>query len=306
MGEGGMSSSTLSSFQRKLPKDVEMLKINLTSKQETIVNWVLGLPCIDEWHNEESVYPEWERSHLPQPEKQDGKFLLPDNKELISYLVDPAAGDIPRYRQMAGTNPGTTRSTKNLERKIKKQSTHMEVEKKSESSSPSNGSAQEAQKEAKQMLRKVVKAAGWTENRDGKEYILSDNAGHPLDKIDTGYKNRKLASMTSPSRDGEPVTLKVNTEWWHNHSKEEQLGLICHEATHLKVHSGNGSAHRPEFWEVNIEVYKAVAESSYFQCLNWSEVAGFAVDDPNSACVDRRSESVEERRQKMKVVKNFR
>lgn len=166
--------------------------------------------------------------------------------------------------------------------------------------------AQAAQNQAKTLLREVVRSVGWTEKRNGSEYIMSDNAGHPMSKIRTGYKSRNLASMTSPSRDGKPVKLKVNTSWWDEATREEQLGLICHEATHLKVHSGNGAAHRPEFWEVNKMVYRAVAQDERFSSYDWEKVSDFAVNDPNAACVDRRCETVEERTEKMKEVRNYR
>lgn len=127
-----------------------------------------------------------------------------------------------------------------------------------------------------------------------------------MDNIKTGYKSRMWASMTSPSTDGKPVTLRVNTEWWNDASPEERLGLICHEATHLKVHSWNGAAHRPEFWEVNIDIYRELASDPEFQNYDWSKVSDFAEEDPNSNCVDRRCETVEERRERMKVIRDFR
>jgi hypothetical protein len=175
--------------------------------------------------------------------------------------------------------------------------------------------ASEAQQEAKNLLKDVVRAVGWTETREvgwgskkkKKEYLLSDNAGHPMDDIKTGYrKSGGWASITSPSRDGKSIKLQVNTDWWEEATAEEQLGLICHEAAHLKVHSGNGAAHRPEFWEVNKLVYKEVATHDDFQDYDWDKVAEFAEEDPNSNCVDRRSETVEERKEKMAEVRHYR
>lgn len=175
------------------------------------------------------------------------------------------------------------------------------------SSSRQSKSASEVQEEAKNLLKDVVRAIGWTEQRSDGEYIISDNAGHPIDNIKTSYKSRKWGSITSPNRDGRAITLKVNTGWWNSRSPEERLGLIVHEVTHLKVHSRNGgSAHRPEFWELNIDIFRKLAKHPDFQEFDWGKVGDWAVNDPNHSCVDGRSESVEERKERMKVVRTFR
>lgn len=150
------------------------------------------------------------------------------------------------------------------------------------------------------MLKNVFRAIGWVEWRRGREYAISDKGGHPLDRTRTSYCQRMWGRMTVP-RSGRPIKLSIQTEWWNDSNPGERLGLVIHEATHLKHHH-----HKPEFWEICIQNYRKVAESPYFQNVDWDEAADFAEDDPNTACVDRRCESVSERKERMRVVRNFR
>ena len=158
----------------------------------------------------------------------------------------------------------------------------------------------QAQREAVELLKQVVRAVDWTERTSNGEHIISDRGRHPITKIKTGYKSTKWASMRTP--DGNrPLRLRVQTEWWEEASKEEQLGLIVHEATHIRHHH-----HKPEFWEVNIDLYRELSDHADFQDYDWKKVSRFAKDDPNRLCVDRRSETVQERKERMEVVEDFR
>ena len=168
---------------------------------------------------------------------------------------------------------------------------------KRENPSPS----QVAQMKAKELLINAIRCVRWSYYEDGILKVTDcRDRTHPVteDYIETTYKTRNWGSMYTSQWSME---LGINTKWWYNHTREERLVLIVHELTHIKH-----PHHKPEFWDSMIQNLKDIAESNEFQLLDWDKVADMAERDPNSNCVDRRCETVSERKRKMRKVKDFR
>lgn len=161
--------------------------------------------------------------------------------------------------------------------------------------------SQVAQIKAKELLIECLECVRWSYYEDGILKVTDDRGrSHPVteDYIETSYMKRNWASMYTSDYSME---LGMQTEWWYDHSREERFVVIVHELTHIKH-----SHHKPEFWDSMIDNLRDIAKSDKFQLLDWDAVTKMAIDDPNNNCVDRRSETVEERKEKMEVVGKFR
>ena len=172
-----------------------------------------------------------------------------------------------------------------------------EIVVKREKPSPS----QVAQTKAKELLIECLECVRWSYYENGTLKVTdSKGRSHKVteDYIETTYKKSNWASMYTSDY---TMELGMQTEWWYNHSREERFVVIVHELTHIKH-----PHHKPEFWDSMIDNLRDIAESDKFRELDWEKVTDMAIRDPNSACVDRRSESVEERKEKMEVVGKFR
>ena len=98
--------------------------------------------------------------------------------------------------------------------------------------------------------------------------------------------------------------FSCDIKYFNKQSLERILTVMGHEVTHITEGSHtDGSVHNQAFWREmvfncteimdNVEVF----EDWFGEDLVVSEIAHEVIDDPNASMVDRRTETVEERKQ---------
>lgn len=115
---------------------VDRITIDLTDRQAEIIDWAMGLPIIDHWEGQDAVYPTFDRSGMEKPEydEEEQTFTMPDHEDLVYMLAHPQEGDIQRYADLApgqmrdAKARGVQRTANNLIEKIRKASSHTEVD----------------------------------------------------------------------------------------------------------------------------------------------------------------------------------
>ena len=114
----------------------------------------------------------------------------------------------------------------------------------------------------------------------------------------------KIDSIINPNAQ-EFVKYAVDLDYFNNSTRERVLAITVHEVTHIEEGSHTeGSTHNPNFWNAMIENGKVVLENLeeievMLGPINVNNFVEEMVDDPNGSMVDRRVESVDERKNKM-------
>lgn len=102
------------------------------------------------------------------------------------------------------------------------------------------------------------------------------------------------------SRSDGTIVYKINRQKWIDWDVNRRLMLIIHELGHVEH-----AHHKPSFWGEVIDIYYTFKEredevdEAIAGDIDWTQVAKHLTRDPNSSTVDRRCETVNERRQMM-------
>lgn len=143
------------------------------------------------------------------------------------------------------------------------------------------------------------------------------NSGSPthmwpmtVDELETSYKQASSSTWASagPRKYGNHAYLACDKAYFNRVSAERAAAVLVHEVTHISCGSFTdvqSGSHPPRFWELMCayanRLFSHLDELEAF--LGEIDREGFldeCVQDPNSAMVDRRRETVEERREKMR------
>lgn len=102
------------------------------------------------------------------------------------------------------------------------------------------------------------------------------------------------------------IIYKINRKKWVDWDGNRRLQLIIHELAHTEH-----PHHKPSFWEETVDIYETFKEredevnEAIAGDIDWDEVAKHLTRNPNSKSVDRRCETVSERREKMADALNY-
>jgi len=128
--------------------------------------------------------------------------------------------------------------------------------------------------------------------------------------VDFGYKKGRYYASCGPRKSlYNTVSYSVNAQKCRGYTTERYLSICVHELTHLSIgtHNGRGKApmHPPMFW-TDFAFYAWELLDEWHTVQEWFDVrvnreafVDGVIGDPNRSMVDRRSESVEEVRERM-------
>lgn len=124
------------------------------------------------------------------------------------------------------------------------------------------------------------------------------------DRVDYSYC-RSYYARCGPRKGRNLVTYSTNTKYLKGASRARHLAVIVHEITHITQEFDWGDpVHPPSFWremafhaQLLIDEWGAVQD--HFGDVSVEDFVEEVVDDPNTSTVDRRYESVEERKREL-------
>jgi hypothetical protein len=160
--------------------------------------------------------------------------------------------------------------------------------------------------------------------------LMYENIYYPSKKCIVGYddlpvevvkSNIKVTKLESDSKAGhihnvedrrdmdKEICIGVRPKWWNTSDREQKIDLLCHELTHIKYNH-----HRPVFWETQtrnlLKLYdrrhdlKPAFSPSDTEAnkvrFNWNKVLKSMIGSINEQSVDKRMDTVEERREKVR------
>ena len=101
-------------------------EIELTEKQEEVIDWMMGCPIIERWshYSEIPEQPDFYREY-DKPELEDGVFRVPKSEQFIN-IITRSDGELQRYADMAdeagevssSEAAGIQRTVNNLKEKL--------------------------------------------------------------------------------------------------------------------------------------------------------------------------------------------
>jgi len=137
------------------------------------------------------------------------------------------------------------------------------------------------------------------------EHKYDRDVQYPItaDDVDYSYVTKYLAKC-GPRSNGAFFAIKM--KWLNKQETERVLAVMCHEMGHLNYGiRRNEPTHSAEFWE-EMANCAVVMKDNWGDVTNWfyqtpSRVtfAKEIINEPNSATVDRRIETVQERKEEM-------
>jgi hypothetical protein len=130
---------------------------------------------------------------------------------------------------------------------------------------------------------------------------------YPVSEDDIEYSwTSRYCAKCGPRRGRNVAYFAINTEYANSCSPESYLSLLTHEVTHI-TEGGHtdGGGHNPAFWR-EVAFHALLVRDSWERIeaafsgdVSVESYLDLVVRDPNSAVVDRRHETVEERKKKM-------
>ena len=132
---------------------------------------------------------------------------------------------------------------------------------------------------------------------------------YPVSRSDVDYGYKKESSNVwascGPKYVGysKTVIYKVDKAYMNRVSTERHLAVLTHEVTHVTENSGTeGSTHNPAFWKEMMFNAWQLRESwdeiqQVFENPDKEQFITEVIEDPNKSMVDRRMETVRERKQ---------
>lgn len=125
---------------------------------------------------------------------------------------------------------------------------------------------------------------------------------YPIDESDVKFSwTSKYWAKCGPRHNG--AYFAINNSWAGSVSTERMLAVMCHEIGHFNYGiTKNQPTHGPDFWEAMAR-YGVTCRNKWNVVQTWfnhnvdiDEFVEEVVNDPNSALVDNRIETVEERK----------
>jgi hypothetical protein len=169
--------------------------------------------------------------------------------------------------------------------------------------------SQKARYEATQVLIELAKLIPWTEEQKDGSYVAIDDLGKriPLkpSRIEVSYTSRYNAKFGRYKR-SKKLTFNVNTDFWVDSNESQKFALLAHELVHLRHHH-----HKPVFWDTLKVFHKTFArnqdkvEEIMGDDIDFEKVKDKTIKTIHSGSVDRRSESVTERKEIMREITDF-
>lgn len=130
---------------------------------------------------------------------------------------------------------------------------------------------------------------------------------YPIDRSDVEYSYTTSYYAKCGPRYNGSMYFAINMGWLQSRRIERLLAVITHEISHLKYGIGYGKpSHPADFWRA-MAFYASELRDGWSTVKSWfsndeiekEKFLAAVVNDPNSSTVDRRIETVNERRQKM-------
>ena len=169
--------------------------------------------------------------------------------------------------------------------------------------------SQKARYESTKALLELAKLIPWGEKIEDNNHVIIDDKNRkiPLEpsSVKVSYTSRYNARCGYYNHQ-KLLLFKMNTDFWMNRNRSDKFGTLAHELVHIRIQN-----HSPEFWDILKMFLKIFAknqdevESIMGGNIDFEEVKDRTLNSIHSGSVDRRSESVREREDKMREVKDY-
>lgn len=169
--------------------------------------------------------------------------------------------------------------------------------------------SQKARYESTKAFIELAKLIPWSEKADNWNYVIIDDLDRriPLapENFEVSYTSRYNAKC-GRYRNKKLLTFDMNTDYWVNKSPSKRFATLAHELVHLRHHH-----HKPLFWDTLKIFHKTFArnqdkvEEIMGDEIDFEKVKDKTLQTIHSGSVDRRSESVTERKEIMREIGDF-